>query len=103
MYEYVDRSEIRILQAERESPGLPYVQWREDGNNAASITYDQKGILMVAQIIDLQEYRESKMSHWADKVYCISCGRQWVAVAPVGTDAGLECPDCGKPTGTRVE
>jgi hypothetical protein len=28
--------------------------------------------------------------------YCVACGYEWVAVAPVGT-VGLECPnpDCG--------
>ena len=38
----------------------------------------------------------------ADKVKCLACGYEWVAVYPVGATV-LECPTCGEMTPIHEE
>jgi len=44
-------------------------------------------------VVSLEEHQ----AHESGTARCASCGREWVAVAPVRRrmDAGLECPTCG--------
>lgn len=32
----------------------------------------------------------------AGRADCVSCHHTWTAVFPVGSDLGLECPNCGQ-------
>ena len=41
-------------------------------------------------VVSIQEYRP----HLAGPARCLQCRHEWVAVAPVGVYAGLECPEC---------
>lgn len=52
----------------------------------------------MGDIIDLSDFR----AHSATYVACMSCAKDWVAVAPVGV-AALECPSCGKMEGEQVQ
>jgi hypothetical protein len=47
----------------------------------------------VSNIIPLFQPREEKIPQSQGEAFCIQCGREWQAVAPVGT-VQLECPDC---------
>ena len=39
------------------------------------------------------EIREENLPHGSGEAFCMQCGHDWVAVAPVGTKQ-LECPNC---------
>jgi hypothetical protein len=44
----------------------------------------------MADVVELSDYKP----HLCGEARCLSCGNQWVAVAPVGT-VELECGECG--------
>lgn len=50
----------------------------------------------MAEVIDL----DARRAHYSGPACCTKCDREWVAVAPLGTDA-LECPSCGKMAGVK--
>jgi len=47
----------------------------------------------MADIIDLSKERNDRLPHLSGEARCMLCGKEWVAVAPVGTP-WLECPEC---------
>ena len=49
------------------------------------------------KVVQLDEYRPHQQGY----VACMACGKDWVAVWPVGVTA-LECPECGKMEGELV-
>ena len=49
--------------------------------------------MTVGKIVDLGEAREARTPHLAGPAKCISCGKAWVAVVPVGA-TWLKCPEC---------
>lgn len=52
-------------------------------------------------IVDLAKYREEREPHMNVAAKCLSCGHEWVAVAPVGSFS-LSCPECGLNRGDFV-
>jgi hypothetical protein len=53
---------------------------------------------MTDNIISLDDHRP----HQASYVACLDCGKDWVAVAPVGT-VHFECAECAKLSGVVVD
>lgn len=50
----------------------------------------------MADIVDIDTQREQ----WTGQVKCLSCGREWTAVAPKKT-RHYACPTCGEMKGRR--
>lgn len=40
------------------------------------------------------ELKKKKEPHGAGEAFCLQCGHEWVAVAPIGV-VHLNCPNCG--------
>src|SRR5688500_17935527 len=49
-------------------------------------------------VVSLAAHREANSPHLSGEAKCAKCGREWVAVCPVGT-VWLECPGCGSECG----
>ena len=49
----------------------------------------------MADVIDIN----ANKPHWTGSVKCFSCGHEWIAVAPQGTQF-LECPKCREIAGS---
>lgn len=46
-------------------------------------------------VMSLEEAREARKPHVSGIAICGGCKHQWSAVAPLVTEADLECPACG--------
>lgn len=44
-------------------------------------------------VISFQKAKEEREPHWTSTVYCVGCGHEHVAVAPIGVQ-WVECPSC---------
>lgn len=54
---------------------------------------------MTGEIVDFaakREEREAEIPHLAGPAFCSACKHEWMAVAPIGTVEGLECPKCSR-------
>jgi hypothetical protein len=43
------------------------------------------------KVINFGDYKP----HLSGPVRCLNCKHEWIAIAPMGTFAELECPECG--------
>jgi len=55
---------------------------------------------MKGKIVKLSDAKPDP--HLVGKAKCLSCGKKWMAVSPVGVVEGLECPKCHLPKGVMV-
>lgn len=57
----------------------------------------------MGDVTDFEKARQEREPHIAGPCRCLHCGNEWVAVAPAGTAAGLECNECGLNKGVLTE
>ena len=50
-------------------------------------------VCRMKNVVSLDDKRAGRMPHLSGEARCMLCGKEWVAVAPVGTP-WLECPEC---------
>jgi len=50
----------------------------------------------VCKITNFEQRRLEKTGEYlTGEAFCLDCEHEWLAIAPVGTVSGLECPSCG--------
>lgn len=47
-------------------------------------------------VVDFPGKHTDDGPHWSGEAMCGACGHEWVAVAPVGDEDHLECPNCNR-------
>jgi hypothetical protein len=50
-------------------------------------------------VVDFAQAKAEREPHSAGTRVCLGCRHEWVGVAPLGENTGLECPSCGMPKG----
>lgn len=46
----------------------------------------------MGELIDINKNKP----HLRGEAVCLNCNHSWVAITPVGTMEGFECPECGR-------
>ncbi len=54
---------------------------------------------MTGDVADLDQARAERQPHLSGPARCQHCKHEWIAVAPVGQYAGLDCPGCDSSRG----
>jgi len=57
----------------------------------------------MADVVDFESAKQARSRHIGGPCRCMNCGHEWVAVAPAGSPAGLECTECGLSKGVLRE
>lgn len=54
----------------------------------------------MAEVVDLNERRDSLHTHASGPAVCLGCGHKWSCVSPLPVPTELECPACKTMKGT---